>query len=80
MHTFYCSGNDDYLKSHLYLKVIFVCCFHCVTTDLTPRVLLLTVCLCGIEGFAEFLDPLYIDWILLLQAPAGCFADEIRDG
>jgi hypothetical protein len=32
------------------------------------------------EGFAEFLNPLYIDWILPLQNAAGCFADKIRDG
>jgi hypothetical protein len=32
------------------------------------------------EGFAEFLNPLFIDWILPLQKPAGCFADEVQDG
>jgi hypothetical protein len=39
-----------------------------------------TVSLCGMEGFAEFLKPPYIDWILPLQTPAGCFADEIKEG
>jgi hypothetical protein len=32
------------------------------------------------EGFAEFLNPLFIDWILPLQTPAGCFADQVQDG
>jgi hypothetical protein len=40
----------------------------------------LTVSLCGMEGFAEFLNPLYVDWVLPLQAPAGCFADESEEG
>ncbi|PNF17310.1 hypothetical protein B7P43_G04993 [Cryptotermes secundus] len=38
------------------------------------------VSLCGMEGFAEFLNPLFIDWILPLQTPAGCFADRVQDG
>ncbi|XP_069685286.1 uncharacterized protein [Periplaneta americana] len=37
------------------------------------------ITLCGIEGFAEFLNPLYVDTILPLQTPSGCFADEISD-
>jgi hypothetical protein len=40
----------------------------------------LTVSLCGMEGFAEFLNPLYIDWMLQLQTPAGCFADRVNGG
>ncbi|XP_021935604.1 uncharacterized protein LOC110837606 isoform X2 [Zootermopsis nevadensis] len=36
--------------------------------------------LCGMEGFAEFLNPVYMNWILPLQTPSGCFADKIRHG
>ena len=38
------------------------------------------VSLCGIEGFAEFLNPLYVDWVLPLQSPAGCFSEEVEEG
>lgn len=38
------------------------------------------VSLCGIEGFAEFLNPLYLDWVLSLQAPTGCFAEVANEG
>ena len=38
------------------------------------------VSLCGMEGFAEFLNPLYVDWVLPLQAPTGCFAEEADEG
>ncbi|PSN37929.1 hypothetical protein C0J52_12237 [Blattella germanica] len=31
------------------------------------------ISLCGMEGFAEFLNPYYIDWVIHLQTPDGCF-------
>jgi len=53
--------------------------------NLLPLKLMLTfshslVSLCGIEGFAEFLNPLYVDWVLSLQAPTGCFAEVANEG
>jgi len=39
---------------------------------------LMLVSLCGMAGFAEFLNPLYVEWILPLQSPEGCFAEKVR--